>query len=149
MPKLAKLLAMLSSPNDGEVVNAARLLLKAAKEQGIDLAELGRRIENRPPPRPRNNPPPKPRKPPSRNPDGSRGDAIQAAWRIYRRTNPGVRDDTANGMLKLLVQATALLEWKLAREREQGLPTTWMYTDADMDNLVDMIFDPTDGVERP
>jgi hypothetical protein len=40
-----KLLKMLSSPNDGEVVNAAHLLIRVLKEGGADIHELAARVE--------------------------------------------------------------------------------------------------------
>jgi hypothetical protein len=43
--KIQKLLKMLSSPNDGEVVNAAHLLTHVLKEGGADIHELAARVE--------------------------------------------------------------------------------------------------------
>jgi hypothetical protein len=43
--KLGKLIKMLSSPNDGEVVAAARAITRALAADGADIHELAKRVE--------------------------------------------------------------------------------------------------------
>jgi hypothetical protein len=43
--RLSKLIKMLSSPNDGEVVAAARALQRALAQQGADIHDLAGRVE--------------------------------------------------------------------------------------------------------
>jgi hypothetical protein len=45
--KIGKLLKMLSSPNDGEVVAAARAILRTLEAEGADIHELAERVEGR------------------------------------------------------------------------------------------------------
>src|SRR6516164_3252906 len=44
--KLGKLLRMLSSSRDGEVIAAARAILRTLEGAGADIHELARRVEN-------------------------------------------------------------------------------------------------------
>jgi hypothetical protein len=44
--KLGKLLKMLSSPRDGEVIAAARAILRTLEGAGADIHELARRVES-------------------------------------------------------------------------------------------------------
>src|SRR5262249_12301733 len=44
LDRLAKLLAMLSSPNDGEVLNTARLMARMFEEAGTDIVTVAMRI---------------------------------------------------------------------------------------------------------
>ena len=43
--KIGKLIKMLSSPNDGEVVAAARAILRTLAQEGADIHELATRVE--------------------------------------------------------------------------------------------------------
>jgi hypothetical protein len=43
--KIGKLIKMLSSPNDGEVVAAARAILRTLAQEGTDIHELATRVE--------------------------------------------------------------------------------------------------------
>jgi hypothetical protein len=45
--KIGKLIKMLSSPNDGEVVAAARAILRQLQAEGSDIHELAERVEGR------------------------------------------------------------------------------------------------------
>jgi hypothetical protein len=45
--KIKKLIKMLSSPNDGEVVAAARALMRTLEAEGADIHELAERVEGR------------------------------------------------------------------------------------------------------
>jgi hypothetical protein len=45
--KIGKLIKMLSSPNDGEVVAAARAILRTLAQEGTDIHELAERVEGR------------------------------------------------------------------------------------------------------
>jgi hypothetical protein len=45
--KLGKLVKMLSSPNEGEVVAAVRAILRTLQAEGTDIHELAERIEGR------------------------------------------------------------------------------------------------------
>jgi hypothetical protein len=45
--KIGKLLKMLSSSNDGEVVNAARAIMRTLAQEGADIHELAERVEGR------------------------------------------------------------------------------------------------------
>ena len=45
--KIGKLIKMLSSPNDGEVVAAARAILRTLEAEGTDIHELAERVEGR------------------------------------------------------------------------------------------------------
>jgi hypothetical protein len=45
--KLSKLIRMLSSPNDGEVVAAVRAILRTLRAEGTDIHELAERVEGR------------------------------------------------------------------------------------------------------
>jgi hypothetical protein len=45
--KISKLIRMLSSPNDGEVVAAARALMRTLEAEGADIHELAERVEGR------------------------------------------------------------------------------------------------------
>jgi hypothetical protein len=45
--KIQKLIRMLSSPNDGEVVAAARAILRTLEAEGADIHELAARVEGR------------------------------------------------------------------------------------------------------
>jgi hypothetical protein len=45
--KIGKLIKMLSSPNDGEVVAAARAIMRALEAEGADIHELAERVEGR------------------------------------------------------------------------------------------------------
>jgi hypothetical protein len=45
--RIGKLIKMLSSPNDGEVVAAARAILRTLQAEGTDIHELAARIEGR------------------------------------------------------------------------------------------------------
>ena len=45
--KIQKLLRLLSSPNDGEVVAAARAILRTLAQEGTDIHELAERVEGR------------------------------------------------------------------------------------------------------
>jgi hypothetical protein len=52
--RLARLLAMLTSDNDGEVLNAGRALSRLFKQSGVDLVEVAEMLlarSNRPPER--------------------------------------------------------------------------------------------------
>jgi hypothetical protein len=44
--KIVKLIKMLSSSNDGEVINAARAILRTLAQEGADIHELAARVEN-------------------------------------------------------------------------------------------------------
>jgi hypothetical protein len=44
--KIAKLVLMLSSPTDGEILNAARMLGQALKREGLDWHALAKHVEN-------------------------------------------------------------------------------------------------------
>ena len=43
--KIGKLIRMLSSSNDGEVINAARAILRTLAQEGTDIHELAARVE--------------------------------------------------------------------------------------------------------
>ena len=45
--KIGKLIKMLSSSNDGEVVAAARAILRTLAQEGTDIHELAERVEGR------------------------------------------------------------------------------------------------------
>jgi hypothetical protein len=45
--KIQKLLRLLSSPNDGEVVAAARAILRTLAQESADIHELAERVEGR------------------------------------------------------------------------------------------------------
>jgi hypothetical protein len=45
--KIQKLIKLLSSPNDGEVVAAARAILRTLAQEGTDIHELAARVEGR------------------------------------------------------------------------------------------------------
>jgi hypothetical protein len=45
--KISKLIKMLSSSSDGEVVNAARAILRTLQAEGTDIHELAERVEGR------------------------------------------------------------------------------------------------------
>jgi hypothetical protein len=45
--KIGKLIKMLSSPNDGEVVAAARAIVRTLQAEGTDIHELAERVEGR------------------------------------------------------------------------------------------------------
>jgi hypothetical protein len=72
-PRLKKLLLMLSSDRDGEVVNAARLIGSTLRDAGHDWHDLAGALTESPPSKAR------PRRPPPRDPDPPDGD-----WRAMR-----------------------------------------------------------------
>jgi hypothetical protein len=45
--KIGKLIKMLSSSNDGEVVAAARAIMRTLEAEGTDIHELAQRVEGR------------------------------------------------------------------------------------------------------
>jgi hypothetical protein len=45
--KIDKLIEMLSSPNDGECLTAARAILRTLAQEGTDILELAERVEGR------------------------------------------------------------------------------------------------------
>jgi hypothetical protein len=56
--RLEKLLLMLSSDQDGEVVNAARAIGRALRDSGSDWHDLASQLKNKPNPKPRDEHPP-------------------------------------------------------------------------------------------